>query len=605
MDRDSILKALKNACGNQDFRFQVIIDKSKLYIYINRKADCQPDYILLEEIITKAIADLNLDSLAGMWLYSRKLGNVEPDWQVFVESPTPIGEVDDSQVNFPEFEDFLDEDSCQDTGLLKNTGMIHQKPLEEENINISVAELEVNDSPANNNINPLAKYCFVTNKKILTGDILTPDKDVIRLIRFFHHLSENNQERIIPFVDEYFRQGKTSETEKLAPVIVKWLKQIIALNEKNRKAIAIWLSRYCFDSSTTLAELKEMEDKQAELKANAKKAKQRSNTQYNFTPAGSQTPQNQEPIDHLTEDKFQLPPVVEKTIIPLVWTFATVVLICLGVYSNHSNVHATYQQTPKICQASIGSSNYCRLGINLAGESAIQQSFTSIFPLTQVTETVANFGCERFANVKAGAFKNLDPQQNPVISSSGEKIFSNIYVVEAVQRDKVLGKNIRVGCVYTTGAGERSPTKLASDIIPLNWPTEHYQPEAVSKSNLSFGIYTNLINLGLFTLFSAVGITIASQFKLGINITNRPQTVYLVALILGIVQLIAVNLPMLNLIASIVFSILAIITVSQLIKSFKINIEYGFPMALVGILTIVAIQFLLYGISWQLITSLI
>ncbi|MGD1919271.1 MAG: hypothetical protein ACFCAD_10505 [Pleurocapsa sp.] len=623
MDRDSIIKTLKSACGNKNFRFQVIIDKSKLHIYINRKADYTPNYILLTDTITQAISGLHLNSLAGIWLYSRELGEVKPDWQVFVESPkeTANEEMDtlgngqkdlileedtspQEEINFPEFEDYLEVDSVGDTGLLKKTGMIHQKPLEEEDISISVAEIKVNASETNTDLNPLAKYCFVTNKKILTGDIIAPDKEVIRLVRFFHHLSETNQQRILPFVEEYFNKGKTSDTQKLPPVITKWLKQIIELNEKNRKAIAIWLSRYCFDSSTTLVELKEMEDKQAELKATRKKAK-RSNTQYTFTPASSETPRYQKQLSYLTEDKFQLPPIVEKSIIPLVWTVATIVLISLGIYTNHSDIHATSGQVPEICQTSIGSANYCRLGVNLAGKEAIQQSSTGIFPLTEVTETVANFGCERFANVKAGAFSNLDPQQNPVLSSYGEKKFPNIYVVEAVQQDTILSKNIRVGCVYTTGAGERSPTKLASDAIPLNWPTEHYQQEAVSESNLSFGIYTNLINLGLFTLFSAIGIAIASQFRLGINITNRPQTIYLVALILGIVQLLAINLPILNLIASIAFSVIAIIIISQSIKSFNLNLQDGFPLVSVGILTIIAIQFLLYGICWQLITSLI
>ena len=613
MDRDLIIKALKSSCDNKNLRFQVIFEKSKLHIYINRKADYTPDYALLTDNIAQTITDLNLDSLAGIWLYSRKLGEVKPDWQVFVDSPTKSDEEeintldytesDCAEVNFPEFEDFLAEDSTEDTGLLKNTGMIHQKPLEEEEINISVKEIEVDSPRTNTDIYSLAQYCFVTNKKILKGDILAPDKEVIRLVKFFHHLSENNQQKILPFVDEYFKKGKTSDTEKLPPIITKWLKQIIELNEKNRQAIAIWLSRYCFDSLTTINELKEMEDKKAEFKA-AKKVK-RSNTQYTFTPAGSETPQSKKQLSYLTEEKFQLPPIVEKSIIPVLWTVATVILICLGIYTNHSDVHPTSGQIPALCNTTIGSPNYCRLGVNLAGKDAIANSAKTVFPLTEVTETVARFGCERFANVKAGAFNNLDPTQNPVISSYGEKIFSNIYLVEAVQKDAIQPKNVRVACVYTTGAGERSPTLLASDVIPLNWPTEHYQQETISESNFSFGIYTNLINLGLYTLFSAIGIAIATQFKLGIQITNRPQTIYLAALILGIVQLVAINLPVLNFIASMFFSVLTIIIISRIIKSFKINLQDSLPLAVVGILTIIAIQFLLYGISWQLINSLV
>ena len=613
MDRDLIIKALESSCDDRHFRFQVIVDKSKLHIYINRKADYTPDYTFLTDTITKEIALLNLDSLKGIWLYSRKLGQVEPDWQVFIESPSQAAgddmntldytQSDCREINFPEFEDFLESDSTGDTGLLRNTGMVHQKPLPEEEINSSVKKTNLESSNINTKVNPLAQYCFVTNKKILTGDILAPDKEVIRLVKFFHNLSATNQQKILPFVDEYFKQGKTADRQKLPPIINKWLEQVIGSNEKNRKAIAIWLSRYCFDPSTTLAELKEMEDKKAELKA-AKKVK-RSNTQYTFTPASSQTPKHKKQLSYLTEDKFQLPPLIEKLLIPVAWTLATVILICLGIYTNKLQIHSTSGQIPALCKISIGSPNYCRLGVNLAGKKAIEESSKNIFPLSEITETEANFGCERFANVKAGAFNNLDPTQNPVISSHGEKIFPHVYVVEAVQKDTVRPQNVRVGCVYTTGLGERFPTKLASDVIPLNWPIEHYQPEDVSKSNLSFGAYTNLINLGLYTLCSAIGIAIASQFKLGIQITNSPQTIYLVALILGIVQLIAVNLPMFNFTASILFSILTIIIASLIFKSFIINTQHGLALGSVGILTIIAIQFLLYGIAWQLINSLI
>ena len=611
MDRDLIVRALRSACDDKHLRFQVIVDKSKLHIYINRRADYNPDYTSLADTISQAIASLNLDSLKGIWLYSRQLGEVEPDWQVFIEPPSVVEdemntldytEGNRPEINFPEFEDFLDPDSTNDTGLLKNTGMVHQKPLQEEEINSSVEKIDINSAKTSTEKNPLAQYCFVINKKILQGDIIAPDKEVIRLVRFFHNISANNQQKILPLVDQYFKQGKIGNTDKLPPIVTKWLKQITELNEKNRKAIAIWLSRYCFDPATTLTELKEMEDKRAKLKT-AKKVK--SNTQYNFTPASSETTRTKKQLDALTEDKFQLPPWAEKSLIPLVWTLATVILICLGIYNNNSQVHSTSEQIPALCQSTIGSRDYCRLGVNLAGKNAIQPISENVIPLTEVTETVAKFGCERFANVKAGAFDNLDPAQNPVISSYGERIFPHIYVVEAVQQDAATAKNVRVGCVYTTGAGERSPNKLASDTIPLNWPQEHYQPKAVSNSNLSFGIYTNLINLGLYTLCSAIGLAIASQLNLGITITNRPQTIYLVALILGIVQLIAIKLPTLNFIASFVFSVLTILVVSQIIKSFQVNLQNKFSLASVGILTIIAIQFLFYGIAWQFITSLV
>ena len=97
MDRELIIQALKSTCGNKNFRFQVLVQNFKLHIYVNYKTEKHPDYLLLTDLVTKAITSLNfanaslsLDSYQGMWLYSRKLGDIEPEWQTYVEFPVKI-----------------------------------------------------------------------------------------------------------------------------------------------------------------------------------------------------------------------------------------------------------------------------------------------------------------------------------------------------------------------------------------------------------------------------------------------------------------------------------------------------------------------------------
>ena len=651
MDSDLIVAALKKACGNKNFRFQAIVHKSQLHIYINRKADYVPDYILLADTIGDAIASLSLDSLEGIWLYSRKLGEIDPDWQFFLESPQAIdeeamdtqGDLGNKQLeDFGEFEDFPEEvdNSLEDTGLLKDTGFIHTKPLSEAEINPFIendkieGEAETNPSIEDDKIevqaetNPfieedkveaqvkvdpitensktetpaktgnLAEYCFV-NRKILTGSIIPPEKKIIRLVKFFHHLSWKQQQPILLGMPDFFKQGTTPESETFSPAVKKWLKQISELQAEDRNTLAIWLSRYCFDPVVTIAEFKIIEENKA-----TKKKIRRSNVEYDFTPANSKTSSPSE-LEDISEPKFKLHPVVEKSIIPIVWTLATLVFICLGIYTDRGNLRSTSQDIPAICKTSIGSPNYCRLGVNLAGEQAIARASDNIFPLSAVTETVANYGCERFANVKAEAFSNLDPTKNLVIESRGEKIFPHIYVVEALQKKADLSGNVRVGCVYTTGQGERSPQKLASEVIPVNWPQEHYQANHSSESNLSFGIYTNLINLGLYTLFSAVALGTVAEFKLGIAISNRPQTIYVVALGLGLIQSLALVLPIFNLTASLLFSVATILIYDRLVKNFQLNWHNGNAIVASGILTILAIQFILYGIFLNLISLVV
>lgn len=625
MERDLIVQVLKSACGNKKLRFQVIVQNSKLHIYVNRQLDYHPDYSLLTDTITNAIACLGWDDLQGIWIYCRQLGEIEPDWQVFVESPATLNQsemdtagttVAEAETNFSEVEDSPEVNGLADRGLLENAGLIQNKPLQE--VKNTTLVLETTDNEPNtaqaeseNELKPLQEYCFVSNKKILTGDILTPDKQIIRLVKFFHHLSDNNQQKILPFLTDFFKIPTIPEIENLAVAVKKWLKQIAELNEEDRQIVAIWLSRYCFNSEATLAEFKQIEAKKATRAKSAQKIK-RTNTEYSFTPANpvvSSTPLYNEQVDDFdlvkTQKKWQIPPVVtkigSKILIPGAWICATIIFLILGIYTNHLQTPQTSEAIPAICQTSIGSSNYCRLGVNLVGEKTIQESSASIFPLSEITESVAKYGCERFANVKAEAFNNLDPKHNPVISSYGEKIFPHIYVVNVLQKHHSQEGEVRVACVYTTGEGERSPKRLASELIPLNWTKEHYQAATISEVNLSFGRFGNLVNLGLYTLFAALGLGIASNFNLGLKITNRPQTIYVVSVILGMVQLVAVSLPIFNLIASIVLPVLAIFMVSLLSKNFQLSYNHGYSLIISGILMTIAIQLLCYGIVLKLI----
>ena len=423
----------------------------------------------------------------------------------------------------------------------------------------------------------------------------------MRLVKFFHNLSEKNQLRLLPILDSYFQHATIPDLKNLSVAVQKWFRQITELNGDRRRMMAIWLSRYCFDSSATLAEFNAVAVKNTTNAAH-KKAKSYS-TEYSFKPAKINFARNKQP-DELAETKFSLPQVVKKFVLPVVWTIATVILLVLGIVSNNSNTVAS-EQIPALCNNTIGSVDYCRLAVNLAGEKRIARSPRSIFPLTEVTEAVATYGCERYANFKAGISANLvAPEQTPVISSYGEKVFPHIYVVEAQQKNTEQPGNIKVGCVYTTGQGQRSPELLAADLIPFNWPVESYQKQTGLNANLDWGIYTNPINLGLNTLFAALGIAIASWLNLGLKI-NHVDTIYLAALILGIVQLITASLSAFGLIGAIALPILTILVMSLLIKDFKINWNHSYLLITASMFTIIAVQFLLYGLCLGLLNSLV
>ena len=651
MDQELIVKALKKACGNKSFKFQVIIQNDKLYIYANHRANYQPNYELLQKNVATTIASLDLNNLDSVWLYCRPLGQIEPNWQALVELHNHANQEDsdtfgitedlesdidfdhlkefitdnntedniienndfeEDELDLPDFEDFPEADSTGDTGLLQETGLIHGTPLKEEEINFNTFSTDfikaetiesgaedVNENSLNDN--SFAEYCFVTNKKLLTSDIIPPGKEIIRLVKFFHHLSENNQHKLLPILDRYFLHAETPNLETMAIAIHKWFKQIGELNFDDHHLFAIWLSRYCFAPNTTLEEFKTIAAQNATAET-AKKAKIHS-TEYSFTPANA--PPNSthnEALNELNQSRFKLPPIIKQLILPSAWIFATIILLILGIMTNNSNTVIASEQIPSLCSNTIGDPNYCRLAVNLVGEKKISQSPKSLFPLTEVTETVANYGCERYANLKARVASNIAPEQTPVISSHGEKIFPHIYVTTAKQQNAEESGNTQVGCVYTTGQGQRSPELLGADIIPENWPTENYQKQAGLNDNLTFGIFTTPINLGLYTIFAALGIAIASWLNLGIKI-NHPQTIYLLAGILGMVQVVVSSISFLGIVDVVVLPIVVIVIASFFIKDFQLNWHRGYP--LIAMFMMIAIQFLFYGLCLGLINGFV
>lgn len=681
-----IIKALKSACGNKNIKFQIIIQDNQLHIYGNHRPEYQPNYSLLKTNVCGAIASLRLDKINSLWLYTRPLSQVEPNWQVYIELPTEdTDEIGDTQSNLEQLK--LDAEaeleteldlitgignfdlmtssttgdarllldqvnsaeqgktrlqevqeavdvvslsqaslgySSGDTGLLQEQGLIHGRPLKEVEINTFIASIEdsteVAISPSHNK---LAQYCFISNSELFPKQRVTPSKTVIRLVKFFHYLSAEDQQGIAPIIENYLRLRVIDPGVEILPASQNWLTKITTLDSQEQSAFAWWLSCYCADPAATLDEFKTISAQNA-AEMNIKQVNRVAT--YGFVAVNDDTPES--PIleaaiplddkldDKLKQQKFELPPKVKKLLkkllLPGIWILGTMILIMVGIINQNSKMVTTDTPIPVVCNNTIGSVEYCRLAVNLAGEKAIAQEPKNLFTLTEVTENVATYGCERYANLKAGmAIAKIDPKTTPVISSQGSKIFPHIYVVTAEQKNANQLGITKVGCVYTAGQSQRSPKKLAADLIPLNWQQQQYtepnQQRTEKKKNFAFGSLTKPINLGLATIFGAVGIAIASWLNLGLKI-NHPHTIYLVALMLGMVQL-GNTLFMPNnfwgLLGAIVFPILTILTASLFLRDFQLHWQRGYPLIAITISAIVAIQFLLYSLSLGLITSLI
>lgn len=530
----------------------------------------------------------------------------ESEIEIITEALTNEPELGKNFSNFTDFVGFDSEDSIGDTGLLQDTGLFHGSPLKETEIGTfaaSPADLDADsDSELELEPNSLIQYCFVTNRQLLSDQVDSPGKDIMRMVKFVHHLSASDRHELLSLLDRYFREGITPGLDATLPAIQNWVGQIKSLGEEDQRLFFIWLSRYCFNPASTLEEFKTIAA-QAAAEQNSKKSK--SSTEYSFVTQNNQIQPLQPEALELNEPKFQLPSFISKILLPGIWTIATLILLGLGIISHNSQITIGSDQVPAICQNASGAAEYCRLAVNLAGAKTISQTPASLFPLTEVTETVANYGCSRYANLKAGIdIDKIAPETSPVIASQGEKIFPHIYVITAQQKKTQQPGNVRVGCVYTIGQGQRSPKKLAAAIIPTDWPSKHYQQEKRIGKNLAFGIYANPISLGLHTIFAALGIAIASWLNLGLQI-ERTRTVYLVALTLGMVQLVVASVPFLGLLEAIVLPMLTILAASFLLRDFHLNWQRGYPSVAISVLVIIAVQSLLYSFCLSLIGSLV
>lgn len=630
----AIVEALKSAYGNRNVKFQVVIQNRQLDIYFNHRRDDRPNYLLLEETVAAAIASLDLAAVDEIWLYSRPQGQVTPDWQTSIKFKLGINTDEIETIgttknqiiadnlttvelssastteNYPiasnpnaitdlevetEWDNKFapDDDSTDlDTGLLHHTGLTHSSSLKETEIDSILDAIDTEISvPQPEPDNKLSQYCLVSNRQLLTSDLIDPGKEIIRLVKFFHHLGDRSQYKLLPILATYFQQGTTHDLD-FSPAVQKWFKQIKELDYDDQQMLAIWLSRYCFSPDATLEEFKTINARQAETRTKQANYRHQGSS---FTPVKTEPQRSQPKRDPLSKPSRRFS--FKKLLLPTAWILATVILLIVAIADRSPNSTTTADGIPTLCNDTIGSPDYCRLAVNLAGTKAIARSPQSPYPLTQLTETFATYGCQRYANLKAEIAPDLTPEQAPARSRYGEKIFPHIYVVRVEQKNAQKEGTTQVGCVYTTGRGQRSPKLLAADVIPTNWPTEPYQ----NKINANFGNYIPL-NLGLHTIFAAVGIAIASWLNLGIKI-NRAATIYLAALVLGILQLLAGAVPVFSPLAKVILPILAIFALNQFLDSFQISHKHGAAAIAAGIFTIVLVQFALYGLTLSSISS--
>jgi len=87
MDDQVLIHILETACAEENLIFQVIEQEGHLHVFLNRGPEQVLDYRTVGKKIYQALGRLSLTDIDGVYLYSRVLGEEEPDWDTKFRLP--------------------------------------------------------------------------------------------------------------------------------------------------------------------------------------------------------------------------------------------------------------------------------------------------------------------------------------------------------------------------------------------------------------------------------------------------------------------------------------------------------------------------------------
>ena len=217
---DNLIDLLNPYLNPRGIQAQIKQKGGKLQIMLNRSTVQLPEPEQLTRWITTQIEKLyDPTELEEIILYSRQLGQKQPDWQ------HPLSLKQDQPAEILE-----SLRSDQETHNLKN-------------------DLQLED------------YCFTHNPLMLTFSLPDPEIEVAEAVQFFHDLSYADKAMLLPLMTDFFlpdpRQIRRDQFQAarnaLPQSLQQWLDTLESFNDRELKSTAIWLSRYCKEPEKTLA----------------------------------------------------------------------------------------------------------------------------------------------------------------------------------------------------------------------------------------------------------------------------------------------------------------------------------------------------------------
>ncbi len=552
-----------------------------LTIVLNRSTDTHLDYSAIAKIITERIKTLQLGEIHSLFLSSRVLGEHDLDWQTQLEfvSPSPQEQTVVQNLDSPATEDSED----------KNALLTNEHSAE----SVTILE-EVGRSP-------FADYCFISNKGLLTFQILPPDETLCKLIQFFHNLPDELKADILPLLEKFFASSVISPTAEFDDDVQQWFEQLTQLDKAQSRKASIWFSRYCFNPEKTMTEVMVIIEPEPVKVA----PPQETTSGEHITHLSPTRVTQKHPSQTNTAKKQKTASTIKfhPLALPVAWLIFTFIVISLTISSFDPE-----QGLKAACKNTTGKQEYCRLAVQIVGETTFKQAaklFT--FPMNSILQKESIELCLNKANSNAGRSRRQGTNIEVLpLSTYGEEIFPGMFVADISQTDfKPPGQPVRTGCLLVNTG--RDAEILGQAIIPTNWPKQPFKNEKLTpdKFRKTTTVYSVALILGAGTLFNAVGLYIVSLFGIGIRVTSL-ETIYKAAFLLGILESITSVIPLiLMLILGLPIKSLALGLIGVFIKDFHVQWSEGYLIVAAGTLIIIGVSFFFQMAMFSIIISFI
>jgi hypothetical protein len=263
MDATTIITILEEALEPLAINLQVIAQEPYLYIYLNHASEQVLDYPALTTQIAAVVRELDLDGIQGICLYSRPLGETEPDWETYVDF-TPVTE--EEPITPPEETPPLEESPIPEL-IATETPPVEESPIPEliatETPPVEespIPELITTETPPVEEAEPevfrLSNYRFISNQAQLTETLQPPPQKIIQLVQSLQLMSELEKEKALNLLKQWTSDlGESIKLLEVAEPVRSWLRAITRSDPETTRKTLLWVSRYCLNPEETLREI--------------------------------------------------------------------------------------------------------------------------------------------------------------------------------------------------------------------------------------------------------------------------------------------------------------------------------------------------------------